>query len=337
MSHRPPAVRDYSLDNIRFLLIFSVVFAHLLEVCNPFTGMWMIYKWIYSFHMPVFIFLFGYNVKYSLKKILHRWCIPYVVFQSAYLLFSRIVLKDSLVFQFATPYWLLWYMLVCIYYQLLLPLFETDSKRRQATAVLCAFVISLLVGYEKSVGNYMSISRFFVFGPWFLLGYYSKKNHLMDRLAIGPKGRFGVAVGALLAMACMVPCLSRIPKPLLYGSYAYAKCAGALWMRAMAWGISFLMILFLFAGVKPYLSKKLILITTIGQNTWPIFLLHGFVVKAVPVYAPELVRSPWHVILLSCGILVLAGNRLCSKAIGWTGFLWIGKLWEAIRTGSKGV
>lgn len=159
----------------------------------------------------------------------------------------------------------------------------------------------------------------------------------MDRLAIGPKGRFGVAVGALLAMACMVPCLSRIPKPLLYGSYAYAKCAGALWMRAMAWGISFLMILFLFAGVKPYLSKKLILITTIGQNTWPIFLLHGFVVKAVPVYAPELVRSPWHVILLSCGILVLAGNRLCSKAIGWTGFLWIGKLWEAIRTGSKGV
>ena len=30
--------RDDSLDNIRFVLIFSVVFAHLLEVCTPFPG-----------------------------------------------------------------------------------------------------------------------------------------------------------------------------------------------------------------------------------------------------------------------------------------------------------
>ena len=62
LSSFPP--RDYSLDNVRFVLIFSVVFAHLLEVCEPFTGSWLIYKFIYSFHMPAFIFLFGYNVKY---------------------------------------------------------------------------------------------------------------------------------------------------------------------------------------------------------------------------------------------------------------------------------
>ncbi|MBQ1954388.1 MAG: acyltransferase family protein, partial [Clostridia bacterium] len=54
-----PPTRDYSLDNIRFILIFSVVFAHFLEVCAPFEGDWKIYKFIYSFHMPVFIFLFG--------------------------------------------------------------------------------------------------------------------------------------------------------------------------------------------------------------------------------------------------------------------------------------
>ena len=51
--------RDYSLDNVRFVLIFSVVFAHLLEVCTPFKGSSLIYKIIYSFHMPAFVFLFG--------------------------------------------------------------------------------------------------------------------------------------------------------------------------------------------------------------------------------------------------------------------------------------
>ena len=106
--------RDYSLDNVRFFLIFSVVFAHLLEVCTPFRWSWLIYKFIYMFHMPAFIFLFGYNAQYSPKKIVYRWCIPYVIFQCAYILFSRFVIKTDINFQFTTPYWLLWYMLVCI-------------------------------------------------------------------------------------------------------------------------------------------------------------------------------------------------------------------------------
>ena len=79
--------RDHALDNILFLLIFSVVFAHLLEICNSFAGSWLIYKLIYAFHMPAFIFLFGYNIKYSTKRIVYHWCVPYVVFQSAYIFF----------------------------------------------------------------------------------------------------------------------------------------------------------------------------------------------------------------------------------------------------------
>lgn len=316
--------RDHSLDNIRFLLIFSVVFGHLLEVCAPFAGRWQIYKFIYTFHIPAFIFLFGYNVKYSPKKILYRWCIPYVIMQCAYIAFAKFILKANVTFRFTTPYWLLWYMVACIGYQLILPLLDTDSKPKQIITVLSAFAISLAVGYEKTIGYYMSLSRFFVFLPWFVLGYYSKKNDLLARLSVKPLIRFGVLFVSLAIIVVLAPYVSKISKGLLYGSYPYAACKGTLWMRATVTMISLAVIAFLCIGIRPYLNRKLTLLTYIGQHTWPIFLLHGFFVKMIPKF-PYLVSSPWRVICLTCAILILAGNKFCSKAVYYTCFSWLEK------------
>lgn len=325
MNLRSVPPRDYSLDNVRFFLIFFVVFAHLLEICTPFRGSSWIYKFLYSFHMPAFLFLFGYNAKFVPQKIIFRWCLPYAIFQCAYILFSRFVLHTQEAFQFTTPYWLLWYMLVCIYYQLLLPLFDTDDKTKQIIAVLCTFVISYLIGFEDTVGYYMSLSRFFVFQPWFLLGYYCKKNNLLERLSRQPKIRFIILLSSTAIIAILSYFVRAFPNGLLYGSYSYTNYEGALWIRAMISIMSFSAILFLCVGMRPYLSRKLIIITNIGQNTWPIFLLHGFVVKAIPVYFPYLVSSPWRVMALSCVFVMLAGNKLCNKAVYYTTFSWLEK------------
>lgn len=280
--------------------------------------------------MPVFIFLFGYNVKYSPKRIVYRWFIPYVIFQCIYILFSRFVLNDNKDFQFTTPYWLLWYMLACIYYQLLLPMFNAVDKRRQICVIICAFILSLLAGYDNTIGYYMSISRFFVFQPWFILGYYCRKNDFLQQFTVMPKKRVLVLLVSMVIIVVLVPFIWSFPSELLYGSYSYSNCGGAMWMRAVAFAMSLSVILFLFVGMKPYLSKKLILITNIGQNTWPIFLLHGFVVKAVPVYFPYLVGSPWMTIFLSYVILLLAGNKLCNKAIYFLCFMWLEKITEKL-------
>ena len=325
MNARLTSTRDYAIDHIRFILIFAVVFAHLLEVCAPFPGSLVLYKLIYAFHMPAFIFLFGYNIRYSPRKIIYRWCLPYLTFQCLYLFFSKQILKSGLVFQFITPFWLLWYMLACTYYQLLLPLFDTDHKGRQVLAVLSTFVISLLVGFDQNVGYYMSLSRFFVFQPWFLLGYYCKKHDLFERLSCKPKIRFPILLGSAAVMVMLFPAVRTMPNGILYGSYCYAGCNGTVWMRATASIMAFAAILFLCVGLKPYLRRKLPLITTIGQHTWPIFLLHGFLIKAIPVHFPELVSTPWRVLLLTCTVLVLAGNPFCSKAVYYASFSWLEK------------
>lgn len=330
-NQKPSRTRDHSIDNIRLILISLVVFAHLLEVSAPFGSRIFIYNFIYSFHMPVFIFLFGYNVRFSLKRILCRWCIPYIIFQCVYLLFVKYVLKTSVTFQFATPYWLLWYMLTSIYYQLLLPILDRANKIAQVLLLAFAFALALLIGKVDSIGYRLSLSRTFVFLPWFVLGHYCKKNDVLQRLSQHSAVRISISVASLIAIVALSPYVLTLTYGILYSSCSYAVGGGTMQMRAIVFAMSAAVILFLFVGIKPYLNRKIPLLTSIGQNTWPVFLLHGFIVKAIPFYFQGLTGSPERVVLLTCAILVLLGNKWCNKAIYYACFSWIEKVLDKIN------
>jgi len=309
--------RDHALDNIRCFLIFLVVFAHFLEVCTPFWGSTRLYQIIYSFHMPAFLFLLGYNAKFSLKKILFRWILPYLIFQSLYILFARTVLHTAEPIRYTKPYWLLWFLLVGVFYQLLLPLYEKAGKRGQPYVLAGAFLLSLLVGFADVVGYEFSLSRFFVFQPWFLLGLYWKRGNFAPNRATR---MISLAV-VLLSVPFFI--FAKIPNGLLYGSYSYANCGGALWMRVAVSVLALAWILLLFGGLKPYCNKKTPCITTCGQNTLSVFLMHGFLVKAISAFLPNLLRTPWQVLLLSCAILALLGNKFMNKIVSLIGGLWL--------------
>lgn len=313
--------RDYALDNLRFALIFSVVFAHLLEICTPSAGKDLLYQGIYAFHMPAFLFLFGYNARFSAKRIVFRWLVPYAVFQTLYTCFRILVLKDGAAFQYAIPYWILWYMLVCVYYQALLPVYDKVKGRGQVFVISGAFVLSLLVGYVDFVGYPLSLSRFFVFLPWFLLGHSLRKSDC----ALPEKARIPASLLSICVIILSVPFLmhENIPDDLLYASSAYSVSGGTVWMRLAVSLIALSWICFLFFVLKPRLNRKIPLLTSIGQNTWPIFLLHGFIVKALPVVFPEFVFLPRHALVICCAVLVMLGNRVCSKAIYYGCFLWM--------------
>lgn len=128
--------RDPLGDNIRFFLMFTVVLGHLLEIADPFPGSKLIYKTIYSFHMPIFIFLQGFYGKKGFRRFLFRWAIPYLVWQSAYIFFDRLVLGGRAQVQYLTPYWLIWYLLAGAAYQLLIPLYSRKSPAARGLLLL---------------------------------------------------------------------------------------------------------------------------------------------------------------------------------------------------------
>lgn len=83
--------RDARFDNLKGILIFLVVFGHLLELVGGPVSAWL-YRLIYSFHMPAFVFCSGWFARFDAERFFRRLLYPYLVYQTLYLLFDRLVL-----------------------------------------------------------------------------------------------------------------------------------------------------------------------------------------------------------------------------------------------------
>lgn len=314
----PSARRDDSLDNLRGILIFCVVVGHLLEICPPFWGKDYLYRLIYSFHMPAFLFLFGYFAKFNPRRILFGYALPYVIFQTLYITFAQRVLGADISLQYSTPYWLLWFLLVCTYNQLLIPLYDTESKSGQCLFLALSIVLALLVGFDDTVGYYASISRFFAFQLWFLMGFYYRKRETTIRTAISRHQTLWtcLSVAAVTASAVFL-LLPYISGKMLYEVYPYETLRYSAGIRGISMLIAFSWICFLFGPLARLLNRKIPLLTMVGQNTLPVFLLHGFAVKAIPVFIPGLLRGPVSVLAAACVLLLILGNPMVGNPFQW--------------------
>lgn len=303
--------RDYKMDNIRFLLIFLVLMGHFMEL---FKGELTsdIYKLIYSFHMPAFLFLTGYFAHFDRKKIVLNLIYPYILFQILYRAFDALIYKekDTFTIEFGTPYWLLWYLLVTIFCYLLIPLVDSRNKSSRITIVVISILLSLLAGYDSSIGYYGSLSRFFSFLPFFLAGYYAahteKKKKYPAWLAL--------VLGVILIVAGYYMINTpEITKNVLYGSYSYEKAKYHPMIKAALLITGFAWIAFLLLTVP---NKKIPFLSVLGQHTFSVFLLHGFLVRLANKHKLFCYTEPenlLYAVILSLAIICLFGNPWSAK------------------------
>ena len=298
--------RNYKMDNIRFLLIFLVILGHFIELFQGEFSL-ALYKIIYSFHMPAFLFLTGFFARFKPRKIFFNLICPYILFQTLYRAFDAFIIhgKDSFTLNFTTPYWILWYLLTVICYYLLIPLIDTENVRSRKIILGLAIAISLLAGYDSSIGYYGSLSRSFTFLPFFLAGFYLSKTKKMPQ-----KNHLTLPLSGLLALLCSFYIMnnSGITKQVLYGSYSYEKAGYNPLIKAILLVCGFAWIIFLLSAVP---EKKIPFVSLLGQNTLSIFLLHGFVVKLANEYDIFAFSETGNLLLaitLSLVIILLLGN-----------------------------
>lgn len=325
-------MRNIRMDNLRALLIFLVVFGHFTAWI---PGAEAIYRIIYLFHMPAFLFLTGYFSRFSIAKILTELAYPYALFQVLYLTFDTVVLKDApieeLMLQFTTPYWLLWYLLATIFYRLLIPLLDKIPLPLRPLTVAGAVGLALACGYVPEFGYYLSAGRFFAFLPFFLSGYYLSRTRWFPRWLDRPlrsvrKWPFalaGIAVSFWSALRESV----FTPK-MLYGSVPYAQAGFGPVIRLIITLSAFGWILMLLVTTP---NRSIPGITVVGRGTLPIFLLHGFLVRLLArwqVFSLPLPGNLLLALLLTAAVLALLGNRAVQKPMhrvltgGWLEKLW---------------
>lgn len=299
--------RDYSFDNIRAMLIICVVCAHLLEIRSPFPFGGELYRVIYSFHMPVFLFICGWFARFDRTKLLCGLFFPYLILQTAYIFFQRWLYVKDVALQFTTPYWLLWFLLALFLYHLLLPLYDVDSSKKRLAVWIFVLILSVVVGYDSTVGYNMTLSRLIVFQPWFLLGFYARRTKIRPLSVTGK-----VVIAFSLAVCIAILCRSSISNSMLYGSYSYAQLQYHAGIRAFLVFMAMLWILIFYFVFRPLVNAPIPLLTTLGQNTLPVYILHGFIVKYIGYRYPQLLETPIGFLVVMCFILVIAGNPITT-------------------------
>lgn len=291
--------RNHYFDNMKAFLIFMVVLGHMISgfFGDGTGGKGTMYLWIFSFHMPVFIFASGYFASTNTKKTLSRLVPLYLVFQMV-----QIIIKfayaysydpETAVFEFQLfkPEWTLWYLMALILYALLTPILDTDDRNKQIRNVVLAIAAGLIIGFTPYTDNFLAISRMVTFLPFFLIGYYGKKNqgilcvfagtskHGKTRLL--PYRIIGVG-GAVAMTALIINAAGAVNSKWFFGTLAYDDNF-TIWAKVFTYLISFAWLVII-VFLTP--SNRIPFVDKIGQNTLGIYLFHTAIISIFKVIPP---------------------------------------------------
>ena len=115
---------------------------------------------------------------------------------------------------------------------------------------------------------------------------------------------------------------------MMLGAYGYEDLGYSWQVRGLIMCCSASVIFLLFAGLAPYLKRRIPVITVMGQNTLPIYLLHGFFFHLFRLKFPYLLAQPWQVLLAWAGLLLLLGNPAVGRC---TNFLFGGGWYRLLQ------
>lgn len=288
--------RNYLLDNLKVVLIYFVVFGHVIEYyIKDNSTLRTVYIFIYIFHMPLFIYISGYLSKnfYKMKrKAVRNLLIPYIIFNMIWYTVVYIGTR-RVMFSVISPGWTLWYLLSLFFWRISL---KYIVKIRYV--LILSFLIGAIVGVIPSVGSVLSISRTVVFLPFFLLGYYTKEEHL-EKISNINKLLAMLGVSFFLLFAIYIVRINLFDYKFLYYSYSFKELGVSLLS-----GIVFRLILYISSiifsvCVIALVPKKNTVFTSLGKATMNIYVFHIYLVMLVYFFIPK-----WNIGLVQ-NILIL--------------------------------
>ncbi len=313
--------RIYFFDNLKAVLIFLVVFGHVIEPIAVNINK-VIYIYIYLFHMPLFVFCSGYLAKSNPLKLLTNMVYPYVIFQFVYIILNNLIKSADMPLQFVKPYWFMWYLMAMVVWNLILPIIEMFlcKKSSMMIALGLSIVISLLAGYATSIGAFLSFSRIIYFLPFFIVGVIIKKMDWLEKLKSEvSKTRVRIlliTVNFVVLIGIYIEQYS-INLRWLYGSSSYSAILGYnIYTRIYLYFLAIITSLLIIS----FIPNKKIIISKIGQRSMSVYLLHGVFIIIYTKYidlsfAKNRFLSILFSVIFSVFIVLLLSSSIIQKSL----------------------
>ena len=264
---------SYLVDNIKILLIFLVVFNHIIafQLVKADETIRFIWYGITIFHMPAFIFISGYlskkpqDVLRNVKNLLLPYILGYTLTWA-----SQIWLGNRMDFELLRPSGtVMWYVLALFVYRLTIEAFG-----RIRFIVPLSIIFALWAGTRAEFSTFLSASRIVVFFPFFVAGYLWKSEY--TRAIRKFKGKIVIPLFAiiLLFVATNYMIGNNIPVAIFRGNHSYLGSGmdniEGMVVRGMMYLISFTVIF----AMLVFMPDKRHPFIFLGRNTMGIYFFH---------------------------------------------------------------
>ncbi len=265
-------------DILKFFLIFLVVVGHIADLYVKESGaMKALFMAIYTFHMPLFIFVSGLFAKRTVnekrKDKIAGYLVLYIVIKFILWIYSAFRygnVKFSIFSEGGLP----WFMFVLFAYAVITIAVKDFSPK---FILPMSILLACLAGYDGETGTFLSAARIIAFYPYYYLGYLLDVKKIEEHC----KKREAKIAAAVIVTALIVVTV-------FFGERLY-------WLRPLLTGVNPFSTLgtcakfgFLFRlgnyAVSAIISYAVIVITPektplgiaakYGRRTLPIYALH---------------------------------------------------------------
>ena len=268
--------RDYLFDNIKAVLIFLVVLGHILPHFTNSVKLYELAKYvIYSFHMPMFVFITGYfskNAKKSASTAFVTYFIPFLIFSSLYTIITRGTVFVSI--SIFRPSFALWFLISVFFWKILLP-----HLCKIRWIIPLSIALTLYAGLFDEVNKFISLSRTLAFFPFFLVGYFFNNDEAKEKIKKLPRW-LALIIFLIVSGGSAVIFFKRIVPPAIFEGARGYKFMKLSPFAGMSMRFAFICVgLVLCLCIYRFAPRKKLFFTKYGKYTITIYLLHTYLIK----------------------------------------------------------